>query len=120
MSVLNGELFVAHEELLNHRVDYFRAAFQGHFMDRIKESTEKGMELPEDDLDAFSHVLTWVYGNAPSCKKAHDHSTDDGHLLEWCKAYVLTDKIGNEYFASLLLGVVQKCLDDAEPAWQDK
>jgi hypothetical protein len=113
------ELFLAHEELLCHRVDYFRAAFQGNFIEGIKDGIEKEMELPEDDPDAFSHVLAWVYGNAPSCRKGHDHSTDDGHLLEWCKAYVLADKIGIEHLAGLLLEGVEECLDDAEPAWPD-
>ncbi len=81
------KLFIFPEVLLCDRFEFFRAAFQGGF----RESTEKSIDLPEDDPFAFSFVIDRALQDTLDIQTKVD--AKDVQLV-LCKAYFLADKLG--------------------------
>ncbi|KAN0110135.1 hypothetical protein V8E51_006522 [Hyaloscypha variabilis] len=92
--------FTFPEALLCDRFKFFRAAFEGGF----RESTEKSIDLPEDDPVAFSFVIDRALQDTLDILTKVD--AKDVQLV-LCKAYLLADKLGRSDIA-----------DDAEREWR--
>lgn len=63
------EEFKLSKELLCYVSPFFRAAFEGEF----KEGKEHTIELLEDDVDAFDHVVSYMYRGIFGSEKLHQH-----------------------------------------------
>jgi hypothetical protein len=63
------EEFKLSKSLLCHLSPFFRAAFEGEF----KEGQEQTMELLDDDVDAFNHVVSYIYRGIFGGEKLHQH-----------------------------------------------
>ena len=98
------------EDLLCDHSAYFRAAFQGGFM----ESWSKSLDFPEDFIypTAFGRLIDWMYGQELKCNESHDprehHST---HGMLWCSLYVVTDRLSMSQVAEETLKVYSNCLE---------
>jgi hypothetical protein len=55
--------FKVSKDLLCYVSPFFKAAFEGEF----KEGKEQTMELLEDDVEAFSHVVSYMYRSTFGC-----------------------------------------------------
>jgi hypothetical protein len=91
-------LFIFPEAFLCDRIKFFKSAFQSGF----RESTEKSIDLPEDDPVAFSFIIDHTLGNG---SEMSDKVLPENIQLALCKAYVLADKLG-------CLDAVQKTVDN--------
>jgi len=87
------ELYIFPEALLSERFPFFRAALQSIF----RESTEKTVNLPEDDPAAFSYVINLAFGEGWKMS-AKLKGIDAQFRL--AKAYVIADKLGRPDLAS--------------------
>lgn len=94
-------VFNRHEELLCDKVQFFKSAFQTGF----KESREKEMDMPDDDMVTFGHFIEWLYTGRFVCKRCPNKGTweqgsevpagvDAEHELEWCRLWVFANKLG--------------------------
>jgi len=104
------KMFVLDEELLCERVDYFRGCFKSGF----KESQKKVLNLVDDDGEAFTHVVDWVYGHSLECEDggAHHPLNMQKHLLHWIKTWILADKLGMDDLATRTVDLFALCLED--------
>jgi hypothetical protein len=75
------------EDFLSDRIEYFRAAFKSNF----KEGVEKKIHLEEEDPAMFGRVVAWLFGSAVD---PHSGDWERYSLLDCCKLFVLTDKLG--------------------------
>jgi hypothetical protein len=91
-------LFIFPEAFLCDHIKFFKSAFQNGF----RESTEKSIDLPEDDPVAFSFIIDHTLGNGSEMK---DKVLPENVQLALCKAYVLADKLG-------CLDAVQETVDN--------
>ena len=119
------KLWVLPEDLICEKVDYFRAAFKTGF----KESIEKEIHMVEDDAAAFAHLIDWLFGQRVDCgnKACEDDNWENekggegkdtipkaqSHFqkisLEWCKLFVLADKLGLKGLAFAALANIEYC-----------
>ncbi len=75
------------------------------------------MELPDDDPEAFGHLVNWIYTENLICKlcfinRATGKRPDDLHQLQWLKLWILADKLNLPQLAAYCLRVHSDCLDD--------
>ena len=75
------------EDFLSDRTEYFRAAFKSNF----KEGVEKKIYLEEEDPTMFGRVVAWLFGSAVD---PHSGEWERYNLLDCCKLFLLTDKLG--------------------------
>ena len=75
------------EDFLSDRTEYFRAAFKSNF----KEGVEKKIHLEEEDPTMFGKVVAWLFGSAVD---PHSGEWERYSLLDSCKLFLLTDKLG--------------------------
>jgi hypothetical protein len=80
-------LFIFPEAFLCDQIKFFKSAFQSGF----RESTEKSIDLPEDDPVAFSFIIDHTLGNG---SRMSDKVPPENIQLALCKVYVLADKLG--------------------------
>lgn len=77
--------FHTFKELLCHDSSFFKAAFEGQFL----EATKQTVSLPEDDVDTFKIYQTWLTTTQLR------YNFDDGDWwLCFTKLWVFADKIG--------------------------
>ncbi|KAL8770663.1 MAG: hypothetical protein Q9209_003731 [Squamulea sp. 1 TL-2023] len=89
--------FYIHKALLSSKSPYFRAAFEGSF----KEAVDKAIRLPEDDSKLFPYYVLWVYEKP--LETEHPISLD-----EYCRLYILADKLGSEQLRNLAIGNIRR------------
>ena len=87
------ELYIFPEALLVERFPFFNAAFQSGF----RESTDKSIELAEDDPAAFSYVMNMAFGEG--WKMSAKLEGVDAQLKP-ANAYIVADKLGRPDLAS--------------------
>jgi len=83
----DASLWAIHKKLLCDQSNFFKAAINGRF----REGSEKRVVLKEDDNDAFSLFVQWLYSGF--------FTTISLRIL--VRAYVLGDKLGARNFQSL-------------------
>ena len=75
--------FYVHVDLLCNASSFFKAAFAGDF----KESSDKTMQLPEDDEDLFSLFIDWLYHQRyemlPESDDDEDSGDDNDDIDDW-------------------------------------
>ncbi|CAF9942840.1 MAG: hypothetical protein ALECFALPRED_010144 [Alectoria fallacina] len=88
----NKTPFHVHMDRLCEASSVFEAAFLGNF----KESSEKTMQLPEDDEGTFELFVDWLYGQRyamlPEVEKGHEDYEKDKRFLQAYQLFVLADK----------------------------
>ncbi|KAM0804895.1 hypothetical protein BDR22DRAFT_884989 [Usnea florida] len=85
------KVFRLHEDLLCDRSDYFKATFQGEFI----EGKSKELYLPEDNDASFELFVNWLYGG-----NIKPPSNDDG-LQAYFGLLALSEKILIEHLGNL-------------------
>ena len=89
----NNTPFHVHMDRLCEASSYFRAAFLGNFT----ESSEKTMQLPDDDEETFELFVDWLYcpryAILPEVKRDGDVDEEDEIFLQAFRLYVLADKL---------------------------
>ena len=79
------------------------------------------MELPDDDSEAFGHLINWVYTDVVACKWCVIQQYSGGgpndqemrvHDLQWLKLWILADKLNLPELAANCLRALSICLDD--------
>lgn len=94
MTLIVGETkttFHVHEAELCEASPVFKAAFSSNF----KESSERKMNLPEDDAELFNLLIEWLYGHRYDLPQPIGDKTKDGtRFMEAMRLYVLADKYG--------------------------
>jgi hypothetical protein len=112
------KLWFLNEELLCDRVPFFKGAFKSGW----KEGKSKVMELPDDDPEAFGHLVDWVYTEVLKCKlcaplpPGHWNEpytpshVDAAHELQWLKLWVLADKMNLTELGDSALDMHLRCL----------
>ena len=93
-------LWVLPEEALCDRVQFFKSAFQSGF----RESSEKVLELPEDDPIAFEFVLDYILQDWPDTEFISTLESPEAIQMAWCQVWVLTDKLGLPDFSEEAIG----------------
>jgi hypothetical protein len=83
----NKQKFSVHKELLGRKSPALKAAFDGRF----KEGHTNEMELPEDDPEAFSLLVSWLYTNRIPRQRANPEDTTAATAL-YFRLFVLADK----------------------------
>lgn len=77
--------FLIHKELLCHHSSFFRATFQGSFI----EASSGNVELPDDDVEVFKIFESWLYtGSVGLMSNVAGHQPS-----KLVKLYILADKI---------------------------
>jgi hypothetical protein len=114
------KLWFLNEELLCDRVPFFKGAFKSGW----KEGKSKIMELPDDDPEAFGHLVDWVYTKVLKCKlcasrppdywdEAYTAShVDAAHELQWLKLWVLADRMNLTKLADYALDMHIRCISE--------
>lgn len=89
VDVLVGEkkdMFSVHEKLIRAPSPFFDKAMSGPWL----ESTQRTIELPDDEPPIFAIYVHWLYyGTLP----VFNNETEDGEYLSILKAYTLGDKL---------------------------
>lgn len=81
--------FHVHEAELFEASPVFKAAFSSDF----KESSQRKMNLPEDDAVLFNLLIEWLYGHHYDIPQPTGETTKDGtRFMEAMRLYVLADK----------------------------
>ncbi|KAI4170849.1 MAG: hypothetical protein LQ346_008815 [Caloplaca aetnensis] len=92
--------FPIHKALLSAKSTFFRGAFEGDF----KEATDKSLTLAEDDPNCFARYVLWIYNQVLDPIR---HGQDAKPMLdEYCKLFVLADKLGSERLENVCLDVI--------------
>ncbi|PMD38767.1 hypothetical protein L207DRAFT_584161 [Hyaloscypha variabilis F] len=105
------ELYIFPEALLVERFPFFNAAFQSGF----RESTDKSIDLAEDDPAAFSYVINMALGEG---WKMSAKLESVGAQLKLANAYIVADKLGRPDLASSISEDYQ-CLFYNEGSFDD-
>ena len=116
--------FHLHMDILCEASSFFKAAFLGNF----KESSEKTMQLTEDDEDTFELFVNWLYGQRyemlPEVKRDGDEVGVKERFLPAFRLYVLADKFEVFKLKSLIiealfagLAVAKWCPSEASVAY---
>jgi hypothetical protein len=105
------ELDIFPEALLVERFPFFNAAFQSGF----RESTDKSIDLAEDDPAAFSYVINMAFGEG---WKMSAKLESVGAQLKLANAYIVADKLGRPDLASSISEDYQ-CLFYNEGSFDD-
>jgi hypothetical protein len=80
------------------------------------------VELPDDDPEAFGHLVNWVYTDVLDCKlcvfnrtmgERHGDTDKPVHQLQWLKLWILADKLNLSELAEKCLSAHSECLDDS-------
>ncbi len=94
--------FPIHRALLSSKSTFFRGAFEGGF----KEATDRTLTLAEKDPDCFARYVLWIY-NQVLDPISHGHGQDTKPMLdEYCKLFVLADKLGSERLGNMCLDII--------------
>lgn len=94
--------FHLHKTILCHHSIYFRKALDGGF----KEQTDKVVNLPEDDTEAFVLFVRWIYNLPP-----HKASTS-ATVAALFGLYILAEKFCMETLKNLSMDVVRASYSD--------
>jgi hypothetical protein len=109
------KLWFLNQDLLCDRVPFFKGAFTSGF----KEGKSKVMELPDDNAEAFGHLVDWVYKTrtrSKLCREAQGasdslpHTYGPVHELQWLRLWVLADKLNPPGLAEHALKTPAACL----------
>lgn len=123
----NSRTFYAHEGILS-KTQFFNRALNGKF----QEATTREVELPEDDPEAFSSVLEFLYGEEYSPRLITERSDKPGvragalsitgyfavteqpdqlcaAAMRHAKIYCLADKFGITDLQKLVLQKLRLC-----------
>lgn len=101
-----------HKKLICNKFDFFDKAFNGGF----KEGSGI-MELPEDDEDAISHLVSWLYteellrpefDELPNREVYPAEITPIARVKQLVSLVVLADKLCNHEFMNKLMDVIVK------------
>lgn len=99
--------YVIYKALLCDQVDFFASAFQGNF----KEAHENRIFLPDEDPDAFSLFLVWLYKGL-SFEKETIGSINEEAVVEYVKLYDMGDKWCCSLIRKAVTEVLFKWLED--------
>ena len=76
-------------DLLCDTSPFFKAAFTKDF----KESSEKAMSLPEDDVDTFERFACWLYNQDIKLSGYDTNEGADERYMQLAMLYTLADKL---------------------------
>ncbi|KAL8897100.1 MAG: hypothetical protein Q9207_007384 [Kuettlingeria erythrocarpa] len=92
--------FPIHKTLLSSKSTFFRGAFEGGF----KEAADRTLTLAEDDPNCFGRYVLWIYNQILDPIR---HGQDAKSMLhEYCKLFVLADKLGSERLENVCLDII--------------
>jgi len=85
-------LFQVHLRVLCDASPVFNAAFHGGFL----EASNRSMDLPEDDPEAFERLVQWLYCKVYDKPHFAGEPCDDDQIgyMDLAKLYVAADKFG--------------------------
>ena len=113
------KMWTLNEDLLCDRIEYFKIAFNGKFM----EGTTKEIKQLEDDPIIFAKLIDWVYTNHLDCKDCQTEEEGDAfgaeHELYWCGLWVLADKLGAKDLAAATIARIKNCLGIRRQRFKD-
>lgn len=99
--------FQVHEAELFEASPVFKAAFNSNF----RESSERKMNLPEDDPDIFNLMVEWLYSHRYDIlQPTGDKIRDEGRFMEPMRLYVLADKYGMTSLKGCIANIIFKTL----------
>lgn len=84
----NKQKFSVHKELLGRKSPALKAAFDGRF----KEGHTNEMNLPEDDLEAFSLLVSWLYTSHIPRQRANPEGDMTAATAQYFHLFVLAGK----------------------------
>lgn len=90
--------FRIHKGLLCSKSEYFRAAFEGSF----RESTEKKIQLRDEDSKIFQFYAALIYTD----KAALSWNEEEFDVDVCCRLYVLADRLGSENIQNIVMDVI--------------
>lgn len=80
--------FEVHQDQLCEASKFFKAAFTSQY----KESSEKTIDLPEDDIDTFDLFVQWLYEHQCDLWTARLDDTNSNYLMQPIRLLVFADK----------------------------
>ena len=83
----NSTPFSIHRDQLCEASSFFKAAFQGNFL----EGSEMRMRLPEEEKHTFELFIEWLYNRSYEICNIEDEAEGEG-FMEPIKLYILADK----------------------------
>ncbi|TVY59229.1 hypothetical protein LCER1_G000216 [Lachnellula cervina] len=99
--------FAVHKDLICNRSDFFSKAFNGPF----EEGVESTMYLPEDDPQAFSALVAWIYRDQlplhPSERFADDDDGFDKYINMLLVFFTLAEKLCINALANQIMDRIQ-------------
>ncbi|KAF6232634.1 hypothetical protein HO173_009073 [Letharia columbiana] len=99
--------FQVHEAELFEASPVFKAAFNSDF----RESSERKMNLPEDDPDIFNLMVEWLYSHRYDIlQPTGDKIRDETRFMEPMRLYVLADKYGMTSLKGCIANIIFKTL----------
>jgi hypothetical protein len=111
------ESWLIHEDVICERVQFFKKAFMGGFM----EAGKKEIFLEDDDPQVFGHFIDWLYGKSLHCQLDHSNPSDVtfNHIEQWLRLYIFADKISLVELAKEALEQYQFCSDGTLPCTKE-
>jgi hypothetical protein len=97
--------FVVHKNLICQTSDFFSKAFTGGF----QEAQENSMHLPEDDPNAFSLFIDWIYRSKIPARYSKKHKATLYNL------YIFAEKVCLEDLGNAAMDEIQKLLYHLDP-----
>ncbi|TVY89016.1 hypothetical protein LAWI1_G007186 [Lachnellula willkommii] len=99
--------FAIHKNLICNRSDFFSKAFNGPF----KEGIDGTMHLPEDDAQAFSALVVWMYSGQlppfPNAKFAEDITGSSDYIFSLMPLFHLSEKLCLNAVTNILMDTIQ-------------
>lgn len=91
--------YLVHEDILCATSDFFKNAMKGQW----KESTEKLINLPNEESEIFAIYVHWIYSRTLPTRVDEPAAAGNEEYLKLAKAYGLADRLQDQLFKNAVI-----------------